>query len=84
MFFRLTCGGEGFAEQVAAAKSLHYRDGDTKFLNLSRAQGEVPETLYDQELRIVFNFTKDNDEATIPFEEVDALCSDCAPAGSVR
>lgn len=40
--------------------------------------------LYDQELRVVFNFTKNDNEATIPFEDVDALCTAGAPEGSYK
>ena len=40
--------------------------------------------LYDQELRVVFNFTKNDNEATIPFEDVDALCTAGTPEGSYK
>lgn len=40
--------------------------------------------LYDHELRVAFNFTKNRDSVTIPFEEVDELCPDSAPESSYK
>ena len=40
--------------------------------------------LYDHELRVAFNFTRNRDGVTIPFEEVDGLCPDGAPEGSYK
>lgn len=40
--------------------------------------------LYDHELRVAFNFTRNRDGVTIPFEEVDGLCPDGASAGSYK
>jgi len=40
--------------------------------------------LYDHELRIVFNFTKDQSDVTIPFEDVDGLCPEGTPESSYK